>query len=58
MLSIRSILAGYVPTFCELSEAIAIIDALVALSVLASGSSSVYVRPQILDEGQSCRFNF
>uniref|UniRef100_A0A8R1XWW8 DNA_MISMATCH_REPAIR_2 domain-containing protein n=1 Tax=Onchocerca volvulus TaxID=6282 RepID=A0A8R1XWW8_ONCVO len=44
--------SGYVPTFCELSEAIAIIDALVALSVLASGSSSVYVRPQILDEGK------
>uniref|UniRef100_A0A0R3RVS7 DNA_MISMATCH_REPAIR_2 domain-containing protein n=1 Tax=Elaeophora elaphi TaxID=1147741 RepID=A0A0R3RVS7_9BILA len=42
--------SGYVSTFCELSEAIAIIDTLVALSVLASGSRFCYVRPQILDE--------
>ncbi|KAM3726887.1 DNA mismatch repair protein [Dirofilaria immitis] len=42
--------SGYVSTFCELSEAVATIDTLVALSVLASGSSFMYVRPQILDE--------
>ncbi|KAL3981767.1 MutS domain V family protein [Acanthocheilonema viteae] len=41
--------SGYISTFCELSETIAIIDTLVALSMLASGSFC-YVRPQILDE--------
>ncbi|EFO25151.1 MutS domain III family protein [Loa loa] len=42
--------SGYVSTFCELSETVAIIDTLVALSILASGSPFCFVRPQILDE--------
>uniref|UniRef100_A0AAF5PGB0 DNA mismatch repair proteins mutS family domain-containing protein n=1 Tax=Wuchereria bancrofti TaxID=6293 RepID=A0AAF5PGB0_WUCBA len=46
------ICSGYVSTFCELSSAIATIDTLVALSILASTSPSGYVRPQILDEGK------
>ncbi|CAG9534680.1 unnamed protein product [Cercopithifilaria johnstoni] len=44
--------SGYISTFCELSKVIAIIDTLVALSMLVSGSSFCYVRPQILDEGK------
>lgn len=42
--------SGYASTFCELSGAVATIDTLVALSILASRSPSGYVRPQILDE--------
>ncbi|KAK6109982.1 MutS domain V family protein [Brugia pahangi] len=42
--------SGYASTFCELSSAVATIDTLVALSILASRSPSGYVRPQILDE--------
>uniref|UniRef100_A0A915PWH6 DNA mismatch repair proteins mutS family domain-containing protein n=1 Tax=Setaria digitata TaxID=48799 RepID=A0A915PWH6_9BILA len=44
--------SGYVSTFCELSEAVAVIDVLVALSVLAAGSPFGYVRPQIINDGK------
>ncbi|VDM95943.1 unnamed protein product [Thelazia callipaeda] len=53
--------SGYVSTFHELSETVAVIDALVALSITAAESPFGYVRPQILDEGtqtlefKSCR---
>uniref|UniRef100_A0A0R3QY37 DNA_MISMATCH_REPAIR_2 domain-containing protein n=1 Tax=Brugia timori TaxID=42155 RepID=A0A0R3QY37_9BILA len=47
---LEDISAGYASTFCELSGAVATIDTLVALSILASRSPSGYVRPQILDE--------
>lgn len=47
-----SISAGYLPAFNQLSDNLAVIDVLVSFAVIASGSSYLYVRPQILDKGE------
>ncbi|KAI1724506.1 mutS domain V domain-containing protein [Ditylenchus destructor] len=45
--------AGYVPVLNSLSERIGIIDALLSFAVVASTSSSPYVRPQLLEKGSN-----
>uniref|UniRef100_A0A915D5Y3 DNA mismatch repair proteins mutS family domain-containing protein n=1 Tax=Ditylenchus dipsaci TaxID=166011 RepID=A0A915D5Y3_9BILA len=42
---------GYVPAFQRFSERIGVLDVLVSFALVASNSSSLYVRPQLLEKG-------